>query len=302
MSNEFWTAAVLATLALGVALMLSGCARIEGFDNDATWEVYAAYEEVLGRGPDEAELREAARREETPQALRARLRATDEYTRSVRLQDASPTAAIALHARDRDVIARARKVYRAARGTDAPRDMDYVLRDLYLELQSWEAVATVLVSDWYPRFEEEALREIPDGLDRAKMMELLGAIQRDAALTEAGREALTAEEDGDGEGDEESGKETPDDRSQGQVVRVEELEALVAATVQKTLMEQRSPGGGPSPKPYPSRWDRTVSRIADPARDLKLRPEYEWDLPRVDPPACQYLEDPDTGLGASPIA
>jgi len=132
------------------------------------------------------------------------------------------------------------------------------------------------------------------------MMRLLGAVQEDAERTAVGRERLEAAGKLDGESEpEEEVPEDPDPEMGSVTIGRGELEALIAETVEKSLAQ-----GCPTdarPRLYPERWDHTVSEIPDPARDLKLRPEYEWTIPHVPPPMCQQLTDPDTGLGPSPI-
>jgi len=332
-------AAVAVAVAVAVTVARARRRPREGFETGAVdprrvREVFEVYREVLGREPTEEEIR-AETTATGPRASRRRLefrlRSTDEYTRRFRMGDSAdvPDPNASLVVRDAEVIQRVMLIYRFVTERQAPREIRYPLRDLWIILgASDRKLVGVLRARWWPTLEDDIVREVDRGLNREKLLAMIRAIEekhgRPIAEYEfrgdmSGLEALL---DGDDDGgvvvDDEGRLATcqltrsgPD--SVGGMTRIElekmfeEISRRITATNEETtrklLRRMAADGNGDAAEPgFPKHWHQQVT--IDPERDLRMhaRPEFAWTVPQVHQPACHDLRTDSEKSAPAPAA
>lgn len=292
----------VALIILGVSVILLYCpssraSSIEGYTNaDMAWEIYEAYDEALGRMPDDKEFRDAMTREETKSELLFRLRSSDEFTSVQRMQKQTtdPNALIAL--RDAQIVARVTAIYRELKREDPHRSINYPLRDLWMILKAEEGhFRGLLKVKWWNVFEADIIREVPNGLNRPKLSAMLQAA-RDAY----GKEEIDwdwvnrqkAKKDGEG-GKKDKGPKLvavcPSVNVDKDLMAMKKSDLL---NMFDEIARRTNTQSTDCDIRFPKHWHQRVN--VDPNRDLVLRPEFEWSVPQAHPPACA---DPSERIG-----
>lgn len=291
--------------------------EMQGGGSKAARLVFDTYLEVLGREPTEKEIREALADKVSAKKLAFRLRSSDEYTNKFRLgaSASSPDPNASLVVRDTEVIERMMLIYRFVKEKDARREIRYPLRDLWIILEANDRkVVGMLRTKWWDGFEDDIVREVPNGLNRAKLVEMLRKIEKKYGpgyIPEfqgdmSGLEALL---DGDMNVVDDDGKlatcrlSRSDPNSVAGMSRseleqmFEEISRRIIATndANTRKMLAKAKGKDPDEPSFPKFWHQQVT--IDPERDLVIRPEFQWAVPQIHQPACHNIEDGTGGRG-----
>lgn len=268
----------------------------ESYTNtDRAWEVYESYEEVLNRLPNDKEFRNAMTRKESKSELMFRLRSSDEFTSLQRMQKQTtdPNALIAL--RDAQIVSRTVEIYKEIKRKEPHRTIHYPLRDLWMILKAEEGhFRGLLRVKWWDMFEKDIIREVPNGLNRPKLKAMLDEL-RDMH----GKETWDF--------DWINRKKTPSKPSDNSWKDKKPTGICPSLNIDKDLMalkksdllnmfeeiaKRTNTQSTDCDMRFPKHWHQRVN--VDPNRDLVLRPEFQWSVPQMHPPACA---DPSERIG-----